>query len=426
MTNRSFLLLQGVASPFFSELEIALNKAGHDALKINFCGGDLLSGRFFSTALKYINYRGNLDALPEFYIEIFNEHSITDILLFGDTRPVHLPAIKLAKSKNLNIHVYEEGYFRPNWVTLDNGGVNAYSSLSRDPEWYRTFAREHQVKTQKNQPTGGGLTIRAWHDIRYHLVKVLLKPLFPHYQTHRPDSALKEYWGFVRRIPSVKFHLNKKANRQIETVLTSKKPFYLLPLQLDADSQIRVHSPITSVTKVIQATIQSFANNAPHDALLIIKNHPLDPWFVDYPAVIKKALTENNMDESRVVYLEAGDLITLLKHAKGTVLVNSTVGTSALIYNGPVIALGKAIYDMAGLTFQGTLNDFWTQASPPDKALFNAFRSSVIETTQINGGFYNQKGIEMSVANSLPALEANTQTTASDESLSATNGLVSE
>jgi len=401
MATRSFLLLQGVASPFFSELEKALNNAGHDALKINFCGGDLLSGRFFSTALKHINYRGKLDALPEFYADVFEQHVISDIILFGDMRPVHLPAIELAKRKNINIHVYEEGYFRPNWVTLDKVGVNANSSLSKDPEWFLNFVKTHKVQTPQTQATGGGLSIRAWHDIRYHLAKAVLKPLFPHYQTHRPDSALKEYWGFLRRIPSVKFYYEKKAQQQIDGILASQKPFYLLPLQLGADAQIRIHSSISSIEDLIQTTIKSFAQNAPQDALLVIKNHPLDPWFIDFPAVIKKALSDNNLDENRVIYLEAGNLVSLLKHAKGTVLVNSTVGTAALIYNCPVIALGNAIYNMAGLTFQGSLDDFWTQASPPDEALFKAFIASVIENTQINGNFYNQAGIEMAVQGSL-------------------------
>ena len=89
VNSRFYLLLQGVASPFFSELEKALNKAEHNVLKINFCGGDLLSGRFFSTALKHVNYREKLDLLPEFYTKIFAENKVTDIILFGDTRPVH-------------------------------------------------------------------------------------------------------------------------------------------------------------------------------------------------------------------------------------------------------------------------------------------------------------------------------------------------
>lgn len=406
MNHRSFLLLQGVASPFFSELEKALNSAGAKALKVNFCGGDLLSGRFFSTALKHINFRKKIDELPEFYKKVFNEHHITDIILFGDTRPVHLPAIELAKQHNINIHVYEEGYTRPCWITLENNGVNAHSELPKDPEWY---LKNTNGTTKVAKPSGYSLAVRGWHDIRYHLAKSLLKPYFPHYRTHRPDHFIQEYWGFIRRLPSLKFYYNKKSSQSINTLLASNKPFYLLPLQLNADSQIRLHSSVESVTDVIQTTIKSFSKHADKNSILVIKNHPLDPWFVDYPAVIKKAAQSNKLDESRLLYLEAGDLDAMLKKAKGTVLVNSTVGTSSIAAGCPVIALGNAIYDMPGLTFQGSLNEFWTQATTPDEALFKAFHSVMIEKTQINGGFYNQKAIKMAIDGSLSAFHVKTR-----------------
>ncbi|WP_250313331.1 capsular polysaccharide export protein, LipB/KpsS family, partial [Escherichia coli] len=32
---------------------------------------------------------------------------------------------------------FEEGYLRPQFITVEEGGVNAYSSLPRDPDFYR-------------------------------------------------------------------------------------------------------------------------------------------------------------------------------------------------------------------------------------------------------------------------------------------------
>jgi capsular polysaccharide export protein len=406
--NRSFLLLQGVASPFFFELEKALNKAGYSALKINFCGGDLFSGRYFSTALQHLNFQETLDKLPAFYESVFNDYQITDILLFGDTRPVHLDAIKLAKQQNINVLVFEEGYFRPNWVTLDEGGVNAYSSIytasQNQPDWFLQNAPLDHDWHDESQPTGGSLAIRAWHDIRYHLAKTLFNAKFPLYKTHRPDSPLEEYWGFVRRIPAVHFYYNRKAKQQIDRLLKSGAPYYLLPLQLEADSQMRLHSSFRSLEEVIQTTLESFSKDAPKDSKCVIKLHPLDPWFVDYPRIIEALIRKYGIDKERIVYLEAGNLNTLLKHCSGTILVNSTVGTSALAVDCPVIAMGSAIYNISGLTFQGSLDAFWTQASPPDKKLFEAFRRCYIAGTQINGSFYNRKGIKMAVAASIKKL----------------------
>jgi capsular polysaccharide export protein len=401
MTRRNLLLLQGVATPFFSELGKALESAGHSVLKVNFCGGDLLSGRFFSTSIKHINYRGGLKGLDAFYISLFDEHHITDILLFGDTRPVHTPALQVAKEMNIKLHVFEEGYFRPNFITLDKGGVNAYSSLPKNAEFYKN---QSHIKHKTAKKGGGGLTIRAWHDLRYHVATLLLKSQFPHYQSHRPERASKEYWGWIKRLPSLYFYYNDKSKQRINTLLKTQKTFYLLPLQLDGDSQMRVHSPINTVSELIDITLKSFSTNASSDSILVIKNHPLDPWFVNYPRLINKCARQYGIAKERIIYLESGDLESLLSHTKGTVLVNSTVGTSALSLGSPVIALGSAIYDIEGLTFQGSLDQFWTQASPPDKALFDNFKDSVIERTQINGTFYSQKGIEMAVQGSLSKL----------------------
>ena len=403
----SFLMLQGVASPFFNQLEKALIRENHRCLKVNFCGGDLFAGAYFSKAKNYINYQGTLDALPQFYSQIFSEHRITDILLFGDTRPIHADAIALAKQMNIKIHVFEEGYFRPNWVTLDEGGVNAYSHLYKTsmnkPQWFLDNAPTEPLP-ENSQNTGGNLLIRAWHDIRFHIASFLFKWKFPHYRTHRPDSPLAEYWGFIRRIPMVHFYYNRVCDQKINALLNEKTPFYLLPLQLQADSQMRLHSTFNSLVDVIETTLSSFANNAPKDAKLVIKLHPLDPWFIDYQALIKAYMLNNNISSDRVLYLEAGNLNHLLKQCSGTIVVNSTVGTSALSVNCPVIALGSAIYAIEGLTFQGPLDDFWMNATPPNKALFEAFRRCYISATQINGSFYNQKGITMAVNASIPKL----------------------
>lgn len=405
--KKSFLLLQGVASPFFNQLENALLNANQKCLKVNFCGGDLFAGEYFRKARNHINYQGTLDALLEFYTEIFSKNEITDIALFGDTRPIHHDAITLANQNSIRIHVFEEGYFRPNWVTLDNGGVNAYSSIylasKNQAEWFLNKATDLNWKEQ-TQPAGGGLLIRAWHDIRFHLASFVLKKKFPHYKTHRPDSPLAEYWGFVRRIPLVHFYHNRRSNQVIDKLLESQIPYYLLPMQLQADSQMRLHSSFKSLSEVIEKTLVSFSQHAPEKSTLVIKLHPLDPWFINYQKVIEQLITDLGINEARIVYLEAGNMDNLLTQCKGTVLVNSTVGTSALSVNCPVIALGSAIYNIKGLTFQGSLDDFWLNASPPNKELFEAFRQCYITNTQMNGSFYNQKGIAMAVSASIKKL----------------------
>jgi capsular polysaccharide export protein len=88
------------------------------------------------------------------------------------------------------------------------------------------------------------------------------------------------------------------------------------------------------------------------------------------------------------------------------VTVNSTVGTEALARALPVITLGKAIYDIPGLTFQGELDDFWRGATPPDLSLFDAFRRVLIDRCLIPGSFFNESGLRLAVEAAVDRLEA--------------------
>ncbi len=85
-------------------------------------------------------------------------------------------------------------------------------------------------------------------------------------------------------------------------------------------------------------------------------------------------------------------------------MVNSTVGLSAIHHKRPLIALGDAIYKMEGLTWCGSLDDFWLNATAPDMELYNAFLSYVTQETQINGDFYTRSGIAMAVRGAVARL----------------------
>jgi capsular polysaccharide export protein len=93
-----------------------------------------------------------------------------------------------------------------------------------------------------------------------------------------------------------------------------------------------------------------------------------------------------------VHYIHDQHLPTLLDHCKGVVVMNSTVGLQALGHGAPVVALGKAIYNKPGLTFQGSLDEFWQECGShrPEQSLVQAFRNMLIYRTQANGSFYRR------------------------------------
>jgi len=130
------LLLQGLMGPLFRRLGQGLRAAGHEVHKVNFDGGDRLYWRLPNG----IDYRGTLEQWPAALAKILADRRITDVILFGDCRQHHIRATQVCRERKVAVHVFEEGYIRPDWVTLEREGVNGHSSLPRDPEWFRTTA----------------------------------------------------------------------------------------------------------------------------------------------------------------------------------------------------------------------------------------------------------------------------------------------
>ena len=96
----------------------------------------------------------------------------------------------------------------------------------------------------------------------------------------------------------------------------------------------------------------------------------------------------------------------MLAPAAGVVTVNSTAGLQSLREGKPVITLGKALYDMPGLTFRHGLDRFWTEATPPDPALVDAPRRVLAAHCLIRGGFFSAAGITEAVGHAVARLEA--------------------
>ena len=84
---------------------------------------------FWRNKARFIAHAKGLEAWPAVLSTIIADKSITDIVLYGDTRPIHAEAIKLAKALDLRFHVFEEGYLRPYWVNYERGGANGNSRL---------------------------------------------------------------------------------------------------------------------------------------------------------------------------------------------------------------------------------------------------------------------------------------------------------
>lgn len=395
--TRRLLFLQGLATGFFPQLARALLDRGHAVRRINFNGGD----RLFWPLPGALDFTGDLEDWPAFLKARVVEWEITDIILFGDCRPYHLVAREIAQRLQIDVHVAEEGYLRPNWITFERGGVNGHSSLPRDPDWYRKAALDTPEWT-------GGIPIsslfirRAAGDVLYSLASAALSWRFPRYRSHRPWNPFVEYGGWLRKLARSPVERRRTA-AALKTIRQSRRPYFVFPLQLNSDSQLKRHSPFGGNEPAIQKVIESFAAWAPPHTLLVIREHPLDNGLVNWRDKVQ-ALADARSVGDRVYYVGGGDLIELLNQARALVTVNSTVGVIALALGLPVIALGSAIYDMPDLTFQDGLDGFWANAAAPDLVTFDAFRRVVAARTQVNGGFFSKNGLRLGLEGALARL----------------------
>ena len=387
-----------MASAFFARLGEALASRGHQVSRINFNAGDRLFWRLRGA----LDFRGTEAEWPSFLADVLARRGITDIILFGDCRPLHRRAIQVASALQVNVHVCEEGYLRPHWVTFERDGVNGHSSLPRNADWYREIgASLPPLATMPNIPSS--FKRRAWEDLLYNVTTLALQPLYPHYRSHRPRHRLVEYAGWSKKVAMrpVRTRRAAAANRRIDDTTR----FFLLPLQLNGDTQIQLHSKFGGMTPVITEIIQSFAGHAPLDTMLVVKEHPLDDGLIDWRRLVARLAAEAGVAD-RVIYLEFGDLDWLVSHAKGVVTVNSTTGTLALGLGIPVMTLGTAIYDIVGLTHPEPLDTFWSAPVAPDLDLYAAFRRVLSSRCLLVGNFFSEAGIRLLVDGAVQRLES--------------------
>ena len=393
-----FLFLQGAASPFFSRLADRLGAEGLATYRFNFCAGDALYWRGKAAW----NFRGTTADLPARFEENANATGITDVVLFGDQRPVHRAVIPGALRAGMRVHVFEEGYVRPRWITLERHGLAAASRLPRAPEWYLRAAANLPVPDE-TRCAPSTLGPRALHDVAYHAANVLNPLLYPRYRTHRPYPAPAEWAGWAWRFARFPVWIRRDARRLREWI-SAGAPFFVFPLQLNGDAQLVYRSPFGSMREALRHVLTSFAAYAPRDTRLVVKNHPLDTGLAGHAVGIGRLARELGL-EGRVLYVETGDLGALLRHAAGVVTVNSTSGMAALAQGCPTKALGTAIYDVPRLTDQRTLDAFWTAPAPPDAEVFRAFRKVIIHATQIRGDFYDRRGMDVALESASRLLE---------------------
>ena len=379
LTHRHVLLLQGKMGGFFSRFATFLQTQNIEVNKINFNAGDA----FFYRHPSAYNYTGTLAQFSSWLQAFIDEHAIDAIVCFGDCRPHHAQAARLCEQLGISFFVFEEGYLRPDYITLQEHGINGYSRLNTADIKALNKANDQPLYTHNRFYR---LSIAA---IVYYIIARLHKSRYPHYSHYRGMTAWQEAIAWLKAPwRKLKGYLPDKQLQQ-RLITQDSDNYFLVSLQVHNDSQITHHSRYRDVVQFIDETLASFASNADASQLLAFKHHPLDRGHRDYRELVA-SLADRYQIGHRVFYGCDMHLPTLMKHSIGMVTINSTTGLQSIYHKKPTKVMGRAIYDTQKLTNADALDSFWQQQKYPNNEFYLRFREYLIQQTQLNGSFYGK------------------------------------
>ena len=385
--DRRFLFLQGPHGPYFQRLGRMLERAGAQVWRVGFNRGD----RAFWTSDNYIAFKGTQQDWPATLHAILAAKSITDIVLYGDTRFIHAEAVRAARDAGLTVHVFEEGYLRPYWVTYERGGSNGHSRLMDTSVPQMQTALAQMDMELPDAPA-------RWGDMRQHIFWGALYHWFVltgfwdyrNFRPHRKLTVGQEFLLYCKRLALMPFH---RWERMLATfrIKHGGFPYHLVLLQLEHDASFQMHSPFSTMTEFLALVMEGFAKGAAPHHHIVFKAHPLEDGRVPVAHEIKR-LAKLHGVQARVHFVRGGKLAQLLNHARSAVTVNSTAGQQVLWRGLPLKTFGAAVYAKPEFVSTQGLAEFFALPTRPDSRAYRDYRHYLLETSQVAGGFYSSRG----------------------------------
>ncbi|BDW86325.1 capsule biosynthesis protein [Roseicyclus marinus] len=386
--TRVFLFLQGPHGPFFDQLGRMLRAAGARTWRVGFNRGDEI---FWSDRAGYIAHVDPPEDWAPRAARLMDEKGVTDLVLYGDTRPIHAVAIAAARARGITVHVFEEGYLRPYWITYERGGANGHSRIMEMSVAQMRQALEGLDLDLPDAPARwGDMRQHVFYGALYHFFVFVLNRAYAGFRTHRALSVGQEFRLYLRRLALMPLHW---LDRSLATwrVKTGGFPYHLALLQLEHDASFRDHGPFDRMEQFLSVLIEGFARGAPAHHHLVFKAHPLEDGRTPLRADIHRIARAHGVG-GRVHYLRGGKLARLLNDARSAVTVNSTAAQQALWRGLPLKAFGQAVYLKPEFVSDQPLEAFFQNPTRPDSRAYRDYRHFLLETSQITGSFYSARG----------------------------------
>ncbi len=222
-SGRHFLFVTCPFGPFSSMLAHRLLAAGARCTRVLLNGGDVLDWGLKHAVL----YRGTHEGWAAWIGDFIRCRGVSDLVVFGDCHLYAAEAIACARRSGVRVHVMEEGYFRPNWITIEPDGVNGNSRLPRDPDLYRQAAADGCVPAHDEHALGADIPDLTRRIIGYYAGYYLGFPVFRRYRSPYGYSIRRQGLAHLRRFSG-------RLMRRARQTTPQPGPYFLVLLQRPA------------------------------------------------------------------------------------------------------------------------------------------------------------------------------------------------
>lgn len=381
------LLLMGPLGLFFARLSRHLERQGVTVYKLS-----LPLHEFGFRRQQRLAFSGPPETFPATLATWIETYGIRHVFMYGDYITLHRLALEeLRRHPQVSAGVFELGYCRPFFITMEHTGVNARSGLPRDPSHYRLSPLAQPFPLAPAQGGSGAFPLRRSRRLRLAKAASFVVHCFQRYPLlpypHKLQPRILDLWaqylGVLRAL------LYPFSEAPVRRRLRRGGPYVLVALQVATDSQIQECSPYAGMEPLIEELTASFAAHAPAGLRLVFKHHPRDRGYNHYGRCIAALRRRFQLSRRRLLYLHDAPLGPLLasNQCQGLITVSSTVGLQALEAGVPVKLMGDAFYAMEGLVHQGPLARFWQAPELPDRELWSRFHRQMLAQTQFQGNF---------------------------------------
>lgn len=305
----------------------------------------------------------------EWFKQRFAQECIELCLVFSDARPFSVAARLAAQELGVVILYFERGAFRLMTSSLSTLGLNSRFSLRRAEALpgITGIAEDTPLAARASEPW---LRTRFAAFLLRNLLACLLQPDRARMQHKR--YAITPYLRLAWAQWLTEHHL---ASEHDEALPARKgRALIVVPLQLQTDSQLVLHSPFENNQAFIDFLAAEVTRVAPN-AVLLFKRHPMDATRYRLP------------EGARMV---GGNLGRFHRARPVVVCINSTVGFESLVRGERVICFAPSFYADAPSLVTATQVDFAQRlaevlAGDGDREAGQALRATVLRCYQAPG-----------------------------------------